>query len=285
MATQKHSHMPHARSSDPDLYYKIVLFALFGYAAKGIADLAGGAPIQTINRNLKIIRAKLTYNENYLTEVHNRFYHADPITGNYQGQWGMILRSIKPPKNAPLTGEQLGKTEHLVKCLKECPMGKSPKQFIQEHVELHLVNSNTFPEQFDPRHYPYPMVVPIMRDINGYGLYLKNKRSCGSCKLHKPEREKIFTIFAQSPYTYTDVAFQLTQFQPKKLEDYNDHLHFAWIAGCMRGIHHMKANQTALKHLTFEDQLRFSNNILLDFVNLTYDAVAGKVLPSLPFSG
>lgn len=50
----------------------------------------------------------------------------------------------------------------------------------------------------------------------------------------------------------------------------------------MRGIHHMKANKTALRELSFEKQLEFSNMILLDFVNLTYDALAGKVLPSLP---
>jgi len=49
-----------------------------------------------------------------------------------------------------------------------------------------------------------------------------------------------------------------------------------------RGAHHMKANKTALKAFSFEEQLQISNLILLDFVQLTYDALAGKVLPSLP---
>ena len=84
------------------------------------------------------------------------------------------------------------------------------------------------------------------------------------------------------PYVYIDIAFQFAQFQPRKLEDYSDHLHFAWIAGCLRGIHHMSANKTALKGLSLEKQLQESNKILLNFVNLTYDAIAGKVLPSLP---
>ncbi len=50
------------------------------------------------------------------------------------------------------------------------------------------------------------------------------------------------------------------------------------------GIHHMKANKTVLKELDLVDALRASNKILLDFVDLTYDAIAEKVLPSLPVS-
>lgn len=280
---QKHSHIRHARSSDPELYYKIVLFSLCGYTTKGIAMLAGNVPIQTIARNLKTIRSKLAYNENYLTEIHNRFYHADPFTGKYHGQLGMMLRTIKPNANAPLTQEQKDLTERFAGCLKECPMGKPPKRFIQEHIEISLCNSSEFPEKFDPHNHPWPMLTPILQDIDGYFAYLKRKQSCRSCPMRNPERQSLFTVFSQSPYAYIDIAFQFAQFQPKKLEDYSDHLHFAWISGALRGIHHMEANKTALKGMSFEEQIQVSNAILLDFVQMTYDALAGKVLPSLPF--
>jgi len=283
--TQKHSHIPHARASDPDLYYKIVLFSLCGYAAKGMADLAGGVPVQTVNRNFRAIRLKLAYNDNYLTEAFNRFYHADPVTGKYHGQWGAMLRSLKPAKNAPLTPEQHDRTGRLVECLKTCPKAKPPKKFMQDHVEIGICNSSAFPETFDPPNHPWPMLMPILQDIDGYNAYLKRKRSCGSCRLHRPDRENLFSVFTNSPYSYIDVAFHLSQFQPKKLEDYSDHLHFAWIAGCMRGIHFMQANKTALKGMDQDAQLRYSNALLLDFVNMTYDAAAGKMLPSLPFPG
>jgi hypothetical protein len=280
--TQKHSHVPHARSSDPDLYYKIILFALCGYSTKGIAQWSGNVPVQTIARNLKAIRSKLSYNENYLTEVFNRFYHADSYTGKFYGDWGMMLRSLKPAQNAPLSPEQRDGTERLVRCLKECPKAKPSKKFLQDHVEIGLFNSTEFPEVFDPHNHPWPLLMPILQDIDGYFAFLKRKKSCGSCPMRKAERESMFTIFTQSPYVYLDIAFQLTQFQPKKLEDYSDHLHFAWISGCMRGIHHMTANKTALLGMSLDEQLRYSNALLLDFVDMTYDAFAGKMLPSLP---
>lgn len=50
----------------------------------------------------------------------------------------------------------------------------------------------------------------------------------------------------------------------------------------MRGIHHMTANKTALLGMSLDEQLRYSNALLLDFVDMTYDAFAGKMLPSLP---
>jgi hypothetical protein len=42
----------------------------------------------------------------------------------------------------------------------------------------------------------------------------------------------------------------------------------------------MKANKTALKGLPLDAQLQFSNTILLDFVNLTYDAWGGSFTKS-----
>lgn len=283
--TQKHSHIPHARSSDPDLYYKIIFFTLFGYNTNDVSILTG-VPVQTVSRNFKVIRAKLARNENYLTEVHNRFYHADPITGNYHSKWIQELRTMQPAKDALLTVEQRDRTEQLVECLKECPMGKSPKRFIEENIVRGQYNSSSseVSREFDPKNRPYPLFMPILQDIDGYRAYFKKKQSCRSCHLCKRDKETFFEIFYHSPYTYIDIAFHLLRFQPKNIEDYSDHLYYAWINGSMRGIHHMKANKTALKALNLEEQLRVSNTILLDFVDLTYDAIAGKVLPSLPLS-
>jgi hypothetical protein len=73
-------------------------------------------PVQTINQNFKVIRAKLARNQNYLTEVHNRFYHADPITGGFYSQWLQELRTLQPEKDAPLTPQQYQRTEQLVRC-------------------------------------------------------------------------------------------------------------------------------------------------------------------------
>jgi hypothetical protein len=282
--TQKHTHISHARSSDPELYYKIIFFTLFGHTIRDVSILTDGIPVQTIARNFKVIRSKLARNQNYLTEVFNRYFHADPLTGLYHGKWVRELRTLQAQENKPLTIEQKDRTERLVECLKDCPMGRSPKKFIQDYITIGTYNSDVkeITTAFDPINRPHPLSMPILQDIDGYMAFIKKKKSCKACRLCKRDRQVYFEIFSESQYTYIDIAYHLSRFQPKNIDDYNDHLYYAWINGSMRGIHHMKANKTALREFSFKEQLHISNNILLDFVEITYDALAGKFLPSFP---
>lgn len=286
----KHSHIKRARASDPDLYYKITMFTLFGYDTKHIAVLTNHTPPQTIARNFKTIRQKLAHNENYRVEVYNRFYHVDKHTGDIYGRWRDVLRSLQAPKDSKPTEEKTDRMERLVDCLKHCPMGLPPQKFIEDDMLRVGYNlSAEFPKNeqtkafiFEPRRYPYPMHVPILRNIEAGNAYFKKKKECRSCGLCKKDKETILNIFADSPYVYIDIKYHLSRFQPREIEDYHDHLFFAWATGCMRGIHHMKSNLTETKGLSQQEALLTANTLVMDFVDITYDAIAGKLTPSLP---
>ena len=274
---QKHPEIPHARSSDPDLYFKIILFALSGHGTKLMALFAGGKPEQTIKRNFNKLRAKLTQSHNYRAEIFNRFYHVDSYTADYYGKWRDELLKFEK-----LTDRNRRDFEKLVHCLTECPRNKKPRQFMQEDfLVVGYRNTEEAPLEYDPK--DYPLVTFLLEDIDGYKTYINKKRDCKACGLCAKDRHRLIDIFEDSPYTYIDTQFHFSNFKIRSLEEHYDHLYFAWANGIMRGIIHMVANETVLEGETKAEKAAAEKAILekeiVDFATLTYHAATGKVLP------
>ncbi len=227
----KHSHMPHARAVDRDLYYKIVLFTLFGFNISEIATLNPHTTPQTIARNFSKIRDKLAYNENYRIEVFNRFYHADPQTGNIYGLWRDRIIDLFEKDGIAVKEKQ---SAQIASCLRDCPQGEGAAQFVKKYIQVGIYNSTEIPEVFEPHTYPIPLVMPVLQHINGYRKYMVKKSSCKACPLQKDRKTELIKIFSDSPYCYIDLKYHFSKFQVRNNQDIPSHLFYAWISGCMR---------------------------------------------------
>jgi len=219
---QKNSNFRHARLKDHNLYREIIFLSFAKYNTTQIADRLG-LPTQTVNRNLKRIREKISSSQSYRSyliaecnKIDQRQY-ADLYAQCFDG---LTVFRMEKKKNRPQVSD-------FVRCITECPLGKKPKEFVA--TELNIFEScgddvSVFPNIEKPYYWP------CIDDPDRMIEYFKRKGKCRFCTLG-PDKEGVIDTFSNCTDTYTDLKFYLSYNRIRNKNEYFSHFMYAWTIG------------------------------------------------------